>query len=152
MQDIAGCRLVVQDVLEQNRVVDRLQRTFAKAIVVDRRKQPSYGYRAVHIIAMARNKQIEIQIRSALQHLWAQLSEKVSDVHGLEIKYGGGESRIRNILSNNSKVISSIEDFELQPGTVGQPEETARAKEALRKVAEDMLALAEAVLRTPRKD
>jgi len=59
MQDIAGCRLVVPNLLVQNQLVERLKSVFPKAVVVDRRKQPSFGYRAVHIIATARNKPIE---------------------------------------------------------------------------------------------
>jgi GTP pyrophosphokinase len=66
MQDIAGCRLVVQDVLAQERVAKQLSDALPSAVVVDRRKQPSYGYRAIHIIATARRKPIEIQVRTEL--------------------------------------------------------------------------------------
>ena len=41
MQDIAGCRLVVKDIVEQDQVVEKLRTAFAKVVVVDRRKQPS---------------------------------------------------------------------------------------------------------------
>jgi ppGpp synthetase/RelA/SpoT-type nucleotidyltranferase len=112
MQDIAGCRLVVPTVLVQNQVVERLKSALAKAVVVDRRKQPSYGYRAVHIIATARNKPIEIQVRTELQHIWAQMSEKLSDVVDPAVKYGGGDSETQDILTRFSKIIASFEDKE----------------------------------------
>jgi len=83
---------MVRDILEEDWVVDRLKATLVKAVVIDRRKNPSYGYRAVHVIATARNRPVEIQVRTELQHLWAQLSEKLSDAHGLAIKYGGGDT------------------------------------------------------------
>jgi ppGpp synthetase/RelA/SpoT-type nucleotidyltranferase len=91
MQDIAGCRVVVRDVLAQDQVVGRLRAEFAGAKLIDRRKQPSYGYRAVHIIVTAGSKLVEIQVRTELQHLWAQLSEKLSDARDRAIKYGGGD-------------------------------------------------------------
>src|SRR3954467_8395607 len=42
MQDIAGCRLVIADVIAQQRVVDDLSHTFDKVAVVDRRERPSH--------------------------------------------------------------------------------------------------------------
>jgi ppGpp synthetase/RelA/SpoT-type nucleotidyltranferase len=114
MQDIAGCRLVVPNVVAQNGVVERLKSVLPKAVVIDRRKQPSFGYRAVHIIASARNKLVEIQIRTELQDLWAQLSEKLSDVLDPAIKYGGGDCQARASLSDYSGLIASIEELDLK--------------------------------------
>jgi putative GTP pyrophosphokinase len=51
IQDIAGCRLVVPDVAEQDRVVENVRTLFAKCSIADRREYPSHGYRAVHVIA-----------------------------------------------------------------------------------------------------
>jgi len=114
MQDIAGCRVVVDNMLVQDQVVERLKSALPKAVVVDRRRQPSFGYRAVHVIATARNKLVEIQARTELQHLWAQLSEKVADVRDPAIKYGGGDSKVQQVLSSISTVIASYENIELQ--------------------------------------
>ena len=50
VQDIAGCRIIVEGPVEQERVVEALRVAFAKTTVVDRRASPSYGYRAVHVI------------------------------------------------------------------------------------------------------
>src|SRR5258708_15616372 len=44
MQDIAGCRITVEDIPEQNRALDRLSNLFPTARIVDRRAAPSYGY------------------------------------------------------------------------------------------------------------
>ena len=118
VQDIAGCRLVVGDILVQDRVVEQIRSKLSKAVLVDRRKQPSYGYRAVHIIATARNRPIEIQVRTELQHLWAQLSEKLSDARGSAIKYGGGDSETRSLLSTLSHAVENLEDLEMDPDTV----------------------------------
>ena len=115
MQDIAGCRLVVPNLVAQDQVVERLKSALPNAVVVDRRKEPSFGYRAVHIIATARNKLIEIQVRTELQHLWAQLSEKLSDVLDRALKYGGGDSNAQNMLCALSIVFASHEERESQP-------------------------------------
>lgn len=109
MQDIAGCRLVVEDILAQDQVVERLKATLAMTAVIDRRKQPSYGYRAIHIIATARGRPIEIQVRTELQHLWAQLSEVLADLLDPSIKYGGGDSKTKEVLSSFSEMVGVLE-------------------------------------------
>ena len=98
--------------LEQDRVVDSVCRLFPEASVVDRRATPSYGYRAVHVIASVGGRLVEIQIRSRLQHLWAELSEKFSDVVDPAIKYGGGRENIRELLTASSIMVQEYERVE----------------------------------------
>jgi len=86
LQDVAGCRLVVPEIPDQENVVDSLIRIFESTIFVDRRSQPSHGYRAVHVITSQGNKLVEIQVRTSLQHAWAELSEKLSDIADPAIK------------------------------------------------------------------
>ncbi len=112
MQDIAGCRVVVKGFMEQEQCVASLKTDFPEASVIDRRDKPSYGYRAVHIIAEISGKPIEIQVRTSLQHLWAELSEKSSDVLDPTIKYGGGSEAWRNTLTNSSWVVAYYEKLE----------------------------------------
>jgi ppGpp synthetase/RelA/SpoT-type nucleotidyltranferase len=112
VQDIAGCRVVVADVAEQEQVVVSLCSVFPGGSVVDRRANPSYGYRAVHVIAQLSGKLIEIQVRSSLQHLWAELSEKWSDVVDSTIKYGGGKEEIRHALTGVSETLADFEVLE----------------------------------------
>ncbi len=112
MQDIAGCRVVVVNVLKQEQFVASLKTDFPGASVIDRRDNPSYGYRAVHIIAEISGKPIEIQVRSSLQHLWAEVSEKSSDVVDPTIKYGGGADSWRNFLTKSSESAAAYEKFE----------------------------------------
>ncbi|OLC76990.1 MAG: hypothetical protein AUH72_18160 [Acidobacteria bacterium 13_1_40CM_4_65_8] len=97
MQDIAGCRLVVRNVVEQNGLLTRLKSMFPECTVVDRRQRPSHSYRAVHVIVQIDDTPLEIQVRSKLQHVWAEVSEKLSDVvPGL--KYGRGPDEIQMVL------------------------------------------------------
>lgn len=112
MQDIAGCRVVVGNVVEQEQFVGFLRTDFPGATVMDRRDNPSYGYRAVHIIAEISGKPIEIQFRSSLQHLWEEVSEKSSDVLDPTIKHGGGPDWWRGSLTKISEWVAAYEKLE----------------------------------------
>jgi putative GTP pyrophosphokinase len=114
MQDIAGCRLLVSDVANQERVVEALSHLFDDVAIVDRRERPSYGYRAVHLIVTSFGKVIEIRVRTSLQHLWAELSEKCCDVMDPAIKYSGGEETFRELLARASDAVAFVESEENQ--------------------------------------
>jgi GTP pyrophosphokinase len=103
MQDIAGCRVVVEDVTKQDNAVEALAAQFPYVKVLDRRERPSHGYRAVHLVVHHADKPVEIQVRSVLQHLWAELSEKLADVYDPAIKYGGGPEEVRGALARISE-------------------------------------------------
>ncbi|MEO6222828.1 MAG: hypothetical protein ABIP90_06225 [Vicinamibacterales bacterium] len=95
IQDIAGCRIVVPSVERQLIAQAVIEFCFSDlpTRVIDRRDRPSHGYRAVHIVVQIRERAVEIQLRTALQHLWAEFSEKLSDSFGIEVKYGGGQNK-----------------------------------------------------------
>ena len=112
IQDIAGCRIVVEDIYWQNTMVDYLTEHLGYAGVAfsltDRREKPSNGYRAVHIIATWMGRNVEIQLRTKLQHLWAEISEKLSD-YDPEIKYGAGNHKTRTLLDKTSQLVEEVE-------------------------------------------
>jgi putative GTP pyrophosphokinase len=112
MQDVAGCRIVVKDTLAQDDLVSQLAR-LVPTVTIDRRERPSYGYRAVHVIAKLSQHPVEIQVRTLLQHLWAELSEKYSDRFGVDTKYGGGDKAIRSALDAASNLVARFERIEL---------------------------------------
>ena len=114
VQDIAGCRVVVTDMQEQERVAVLLRGAFPALSVVDRRVRPSYGYRAIHIIIQIKNKLIEVQVRTELQHNWAELSEKFSDKIDPAIKYGGGIKDIQEFLYALSGQVKDYEELEIK--------------------------------------
>lgn len=112
IQDIAGCRVVVDSIREQDAVIEALRTKFTDVNIVDRRQTPSNAYRAVHAIASRNGCAVEIQIRTLLQHKWAELSEKLADVVDPAIKYGGGPEVARGILEASSKFVAGLEDSE----------------------------------------
>ncbi len=140
MQDIAGCRVVVGNVVAQEQFIASLITDFPKASVIDRRNNPSYGYRAVHIIAEISGKPIEIQVRTSLQHLWAEVSEKSSDVLDPTIKYGGGPESWRNRLTHSSKLVAAYEEWEKKHSiAVASYEVWVAANEEWKKATEELL-------------
>ncbi len=143
MQDIAGCRLVVAGIPEQDHVVADLVLAFADATVMDRRHRPSHGYRAVHVIAKVIGRAIEIQVRTELQNLWAQLSEVMSDRWDPAIKYGGGDAGAQQLLVVTSGNIASLEEWEMMLGKLG-PE---RVKRLLSEMALDKNQITPALIR-----
>lgn len=108
MQDIAGCRVVVPDILTQDEAVERLKSLFDRFDIDDRRTQPSHGYRAVHLIVENSGRLVEVQVRTSLQHLWAEVSEKLSDVDP-SIKYGAGDKDMLLVLNVMSQKINDQE-------------------------------------------
>ena len=114
VQDIAGCRVIVADILAQDHTVAILRETFQEVRVMDRRTNPSYDYRAVHVIVETEGLSMEVQVRSSLQHLWAELSERLSDVVDSNIKYGGGDQKVRTHLARMSRQVANLEEFETE--------------------------------------
>ncbi len=113
VQDIAGCRILVSSIADQEQVIESLRNIFPEISVVDRRINPSHGYRAVHVIVQISGKLIEIQVRSTLQHLWAEFSEKLSD-QDPNIKYGGGDDKVREALKKVSNFLATLESIEMK--------------------------------------
>src|SRR5436305_13940484 len=46
MQDIAGCRVTVANAASQEQAAQELSAAFDNSKIIDRRKQPSHGYRS----------------------------------------------------------------------------------------------------------
>lgn len=109
IQDIAGCRLIASDIANQDSVVQSLNSLFEDVTVVDRREKPSHGYRAVHVIVNSQGKMIEIQVRTALQQLWAESSEKFSDIFDPAIKYGAGDEELQACLTDAATMVMTLE-------------------------------------------
>jgi putative GTP pyrophosphokinase len=132
VQDIAGCRVVVGEVAEQERVVASLAGIFPGAIVIDRREKPSYGYRAVHMVVEVSGKTVEIQVRTTFQHIWAEISEKYADLYGSEIKYGSGSQEIRRILKRMSDSIARYEGLEIRLARLRESDKVREIREEMR--------------------
>jgi hypothetical protein len=93
IQDLAGMRIVAdvnrsgQDELVR-RVVAEFSEESRTPRVVDRREVPSHGYTAVHVVVFPDGIPVEVQVRTRLQHEWAEMFEKLADRVGRGIRYG----------------------------------------------------------------
>ncbi|WP_158603053.1 nucleotidyltransferase family protein [Jiangella rhizosphaerae] len=91
IRDISGVRIVGDLVLSEqdvvaNHLIDLFECQDAKP--VDRRAEPMSGYRALHIVIVSDGLPVEVQIRTELQALWADLYERLADTWGRQIRYG----------------------------------------------------------------
>lgn len=109
IQDIAGCRVIVANLATQDHVVENMAILLSDVEVDDKRLNPTNGYRAIHVIATKYGRPVEIQVRTMLQNIWADLSEKVADKFGHSIKYGKGDEAAIDFLTRLSSATSSLE-------------------------------------------
>jgi ppGpp synthetase/RelA/SpoT-type nucleotidyltranferase len=94
MQDIAGARLLVVPRIDRQEVIAAgLADALADRLVTikDTRAAPDrLGYRAIHIVVLWDSRLAEIQLRTALQQLWAQRVEQLDREFGTDLKHGVG--------------------------------------------------------------
>ena len=92
MQDIGGCRAVTETIDELEQLRNSLEAAWGSDIVrrTDYIAEPrESGYRAVHLVVERDGKPIEIQLRSALMHSWAEFIEGLSGALGENYKQDG---------------------------------------------------------------
>ena len=138
---------MVATIIEQNVVVSSLCEAFPEKIIVDRRLNPSHGYRGVHTIILVNGKSIEIQVRSSLQHLWAEFSEKLADIIDPSIKYGGGDDDIRDLLQGNARLVTRIEEIELQIAHILNQEKDVKTKMQLEELQKQIIEIKQTMTR-----
>lgn len=130
MQDIAGCRIVVPTIVEQEELLEILRSEYSNVVIVDRRENPSHGYRAIHVIPQIDGTPVEIQLRTSLQHHWAERSEKLSDLRDANIKYGSGPRAWQLLLIALSNVSWRVEKARWALSNVDAKAGEAKALEA----------------------
>ncbi|RYZ91558.1 MAG: hypothetical protein EOP06_06770 [Proteobacteria bacterium] len=111
IQDVAGCRVLVPDLATQDHLVENMMifLSDAELEIDDKRGSPTNGYRAVHVVAKKHGRPVEIQIRTGVQHAWAEISEKLADSLGHSIKYGAGDEDALRFLQKLSEVTAELE-------------------------------------------
>ncbi|MGB6690504.1 MAG: RelA/SpoT domain-containing protein [Terracidiphilus sp.] len=140
MQDIAGCRAVVQAVSHayklRDQIIGRLQSQSDGPQIIDKWSKDYIadpkpdGYRSLHHVAKfysadaalshCNDLKVEIQIRSQMQHAWAMAVETASAVTNQALKSGEGQELwkrffflVAEIIAANEGMPSSLtNDFE----------------------------------------
>ena len=98
MQDIGGCRVIV----EAGRY-DQIDLIRARMVLRDWKIIEEYdyvtapkpsGYRAIHVVVRRDDRLIEIQLRTAAQHRWAETVERLGSQTGFDLKDGDGPKEL----------------------------------------------------------
>lgn len=117
MQDLGGCRAVLQDINEVRRVQARIEARQPDARVYDYIDHPqASGYRGVHIVAKYgggtssyAERSVEIQLRTQMMHQWAITIEKLSEATGLDLKHADEPVEILEYMALVSQVFDAAE-------------------------------------------
>lgn len=126
MQDIAGCRAVVSDVNKVRKVFSSLKQSRTKNVLhkeYDYIQTPKLsGYRGIHLIykyngskPQFNGMQVEIQIRSKVQHSWATAVEVVGAFTKQALKASTGDSRWLELFKYISVEFSKLEGCPIDP-------------------------------------
>ena len=134
MQDIGGCRAILNSVDEIRRVEQRIIRprrqpiSYSDYITTPR----SSGYRGVHIVVSYAGRRIELQLRTRVMHEWAITVERLSWRTRQNLKTDG-DHPLQRLMS----VISQAMAIEEEGGVV--TEEIVRSLAILRAEAQPHL-------------
>jgi hypothetical protein len=89
-----GLPVEADDLGQQTNFADalraRLEAHQFQVRVIDRRSLSgaTFGYRALHLEVLWNGLRLEIQLRTTLQDVWAQIAEKLGDLWGRDHRYG----------------------------------------------------------------
>lgn len=117
MRDISGVRMVGDFLLAEQDVVAAHVGNVCGHVdpkFVDRRKAPAAGYRALHVAVARGGISTEVQIRSELQAMWANMFERLADKWGRGIRYGEPPTPDRNgDIEQRVSLIGALQDLSL---------------------------------------
>ena len=136
MQDLGGCRFIVQTVNEVYQYAEKYKKSRIRHELkreYDYIKQPKKsGYRSLHLVykfhsdkkeEYNKNMLIEIQFRTYLQHLWSTAVETMGVFKKQNLKSGKGSPQVREFFALVSSLFAMEEGTSLVPGTPENREE-----------------------------
>jgi hypothetical protein len=123
MQDIGGCRAIVKDLSELNKLRDKLVKSKSTHCIVneyDYLNPKESGYGGVHLIYSCfdtradgypwKKTKIEVQLRTKLQHAWATSLEIIDTLEQIELKTSlDGHADWRRFFSVTGKLVAHEE-------------------------------------------
>jgi ppGpp synthetase/RelA/SpoT-type nucleotidyltranferase len=130
MQDIAGCRAVVENIAQVYQIKELLEHEAQEHPEQDHELVGKWsrdyiaepkpdGYRSVHLVFKFRDSdqvyedyrglRVEMQIRTRLQHAWAMAVETAGAVTDQALKAGRGQEDWKNFFALVSKVFAALE-------------------------------------------
>lgn len=107
MQDIGGCRAVLNSIDEIRRVERRVKKRRPPVRLSGYISEPrSSGYRGVHLIVEYDNRMIELQLRTRVMHEWAIAVERLSGRFRVDFKSGSGPAEVLDLLEAISEAMA----------------------------------------------
>jgi hypothetical protein len=119
MQDIGGCRLVVDGRADVDHVSQQLHNRALPHYVIQRTAdyrddgRQDTGYRALHLIVKRDGLQLEVQLRTRRQHGWAEAVERVANRTGYRLKDGEGPSDLIRYFKTASDCLCDLDNMRL---------------------------------------
>ena len=129
MEDIGGCRAVLENVdqvyavgnlIMERKTVARVGQPWRNVATIDYIANPkASGYRALHLIEERDGRLIEIQLRTPMQHRWAEAVETwVRPAVPFNLKDGGGPEAVKEYFRLAAAQITLVERGEKPDDTV----------------------------------
>lgn len=113
MQDIGGCRAILPsttEVAELSRRMTRPSQYYGIGHLADYREEArATGYRALHVVVIREDRQIEVQLRTLRQQAWAEAVERASNRSGFNLKAGEGPEDILGFFELASEGFSLLD-------------------------------------------
>lgn len=122
MQDIGGCRVVVSSIKKVYHLIDRITKNSTFDIRDDYIEKPNAtGYKSVHLVGKfldkeGKERKIELQIRTELQHSWATAVEIIDIFTDQKIKSNTLKNDWTYFFKNCSAIFTSIEKYSESKG------------------------------------
>lgn len=147
LQDLGGCRVIMDDITGVTALVDLLRRNARHDI----RGEDNYtfdpkddGYRSHHLklafkgrtpeTSVFDGRRIELQVRTRLQHAWATAVEAVGLFRGEDLKGHQGNADWLRLFALISAEFAEAEKCPLPPGCLGKEERIAEIRRLERSV------------------
>jgi len=118
LQDIGGCRIIVDNNDDVDQLVEFIkgkvstQNAFEISRITDYRDRgrDDTGYRSVHLILKRSGRALELQVRSRIQHYWAESIERTSVIYGYHLKEKEGDPAVIGYFKTLSDVFYELEN------------------------------------------
>lgn len=117
LQDIGGCRIIVDSNAQVETLIEFIKARAEERGLFRVRRVTDYrslgrddsGYRSVHFIMERDGCMLELQLRSKIQHYWAESIERTSVIYGYHLKEGEGSQVVRSYFKSLSDIFYEME-------------------------------------------